>query len=55
MTEAATAIRATVQYILEKGIGTPELQPSVVYGCSQIGDLAVNAARRNLRRAELPL
>ena len=42
MAEAATAIRATVQYVLEKGIGTPELQPAVVYGCSQIGDLTAH-------------
>ena len=42
MTEAATAIRLAVQHILEKGIGTPELQPSVVYGCSQIGDLTAH-------------
>lgn len=40
MTEAAGAIRLAVQHILEKGFGTPELQPSAVYGCSQIGDLA---------------
>ncbi|MCB9293572.1 MAG: 3-isopropylmalate dehydrogenase [Lewinellaceae bacterium] len=42
MPEAATAIRLVVQHILEKGIGTPELQPSIVYGCSQIGDLAAH-------------
>ena len=42
MVEAALAIRVAVQYILEKGIGTPELQPSMAYGCSQIGDLAAH-------------
>ena len=39
MTEAAKSIRTTVQYVLEKGIGTPELKPNIVYGCSKIGDL----------------
>jgi len=39
MPEAAVAIRAAVQHVLEKGIGTPELDPAIVYGCSQIGDL----------------
>lgn len=37
--EAANAIRVSVQYVLEKGIGTPELKPGMVYGCSQLGDL----------------
>ena len=37
--EVAQAIRFAVQYVLEKGIGTPELQPTMAYGCSQIGDL----------------
>lgn len=36
--EAAT-IRNAVQYILEKGIGTPELKPAITYGCSKIGDI----------------
>ncbi len=39
MPEAGTAVRLTVQHVLEKGIGTPELQPAISYGCSQIGDL----------------
>ena len=39
MLEAANAIRAAVQHTLEKGIGTPELKPSIIYSCSQIGDL----------------
>lgn len=39
MHEAATAIRFSVQHILEKGIGTPELQPAITYSCSQVGDL----------------
>ncbi|HMQ47781.1 MAG TPA: 3-isopropylmalate dehydrogenase [Saprospiraceae bacterium] len=42
MPEAAQLVRNTVQYILEKGIGTPELNPSVTYGCAQIGDLAAH-------------
>lgn len=37
--EGAAAVRATVQYVLEKGIGTAELRPDITYGCSQIGDL----------------
>ena len=39
MHEAAKAIRFAVQHVLEKGIGTPELQPAITYGCTQIGDL----------------
>ena len=39
LTEAAQAIRFALRYVLEKGIGTPELQPNIAYGCSQIGDL----------------
>ncbi|MCB0551541.1 MAG: 3-isopropylmalate dehydrogenase [Phaeodactylibacter sp.] len=42
LTDAAKAIRLAIQHILEKGIGTPELQPSVAYGCSQIGDLVAH-------------
>jgi 3-isopropylmalate dehydrogenase len=37
--DAAEAIRHAVQYVLEKGIGTPELRANITYGCSQIGDL----------------
>ncbi len=40
MPEAASAIRLAVRHILEKGIGTVDLQPSIVYACSQVGDLA---------------
>ena len=39
MNEAAKAIRWAVQHTLEEGIGTPELRPSFVYGCNQIGDV----------------
>ncbi len=42
MVEAALAIRLAVQYVLEKGIGTPELQPAITYGCSQVGDLVAH-------------
>ena len=37
--EEAELIRAAVKYVLEKGIGTPELSPATVYGCKQLGDL----------------
>jgi 3-isopropylmalate dehydrogenase len=37
--EEASAIRNAVRHILEKGIGTPELNPAIQYGCSQIGDI----------------
>ena len=39
MLEEANTIRNAVQYILEKGIGTPELKPSITYGTSKIGDV----------------
>lgn len=39
MPVAAAAIRAAVQHTLESGVGTEELQPTMVYGCTQIGDL----------------
>ena len=35
----ARLIHKAVKYTLEKGIGTPELSPSIAYGCSQIGDM----------------
>ncbi len=38
MNDEAHLIRLAVQYLLEKGIGTPELSPAIVYGCSRIGD-----------------
>lgn len=39
MPKAAIAIRAAVQHVLEKGVGTPELDPAIIFGCNQIGDL----------------
>ncbi|GJM34135.1 MAG: 3-isopropylmalate dehydrogenase [Saprospiraceae bacterium] len=39
LTEEAQAIRDAVQFILEKGFGTPELNPQFPYGCAEIGDL----------------
>lgn len=42
MPDAAAAIRLAVQHVLEKGIGTPDLRASIVYGCSQIGDLVAH-------------
>lgn len=35
----ATAVRYAVRYVLEKGIGTRELNPEIIHSCSQIGDL----------------
>lgn len=40
--EEAKTIRDAIQYILEKGIGTPELSPSITYSCSQIGDMVAH-------------
>ena len=37
--EEAKVIRHAIQTLLEKGIGTPELNPAITYGCSQIGDI----------------
>ncbi len=39
MNKEALTIRDSVQFILEKGIGTPELNPKFPYGCAEIGDL----------------
>lgn len=39
MNEEAETIRSAVQHILEHGIGTAELSPTIVFKCSQIGDL----------------
>jgi 3-isopropylmalate dehydrogenase len=39
MLAEAKVIRTSVKKILEKGIGTPELSPKIIYSCSQIGDL----------------
>lgn len=39
LTKEANVIRLAVQYILEKGIGTPELKPTYLYSCSQVGDM----------------
>ena len=36
--EEAKLIRTSIKKILEKGIGTPELNPKIIYSCSQIGD-----------------
>lgn len=38
MAEEAHLVRLAVQQLLERGIGTPELSPAIVYGCTQIGD-----------------
>jgi len=35
----ARVVRKTVQYCLAKGIGTPDLNPELIYSCSQLGDL----------------
>lgn len=37
--EEANAIRKAVQYLLERGIGTPDLKPAIPCSCSQFGDL----------------
>jgi 3-isopropylmalate dehydrogenase len=42
--QEATIIRGAVRFVLEKGMGTPELQPSYPMGCSQIGDMIAHLA-----------
>ncbi|MEN0005310.1 MAG: 3-isopropylmalate dehydrogenase [Bacteroidota bacterium] len=39
LNEEAKIVRLAVQHILERGIGTPELKPSILYSCSQVGDM----------------
>ncbi len=39
MHEEAAAVRHAVQYLLEKGIGTPDLHPAILCGCEQFGNL----------------
>ena len=45
MYEEASIIRAAIEYILEKGIGTAELKPNILFKCSQIGDLVADIIR----------
>jgi len=40
----AEVIRAAIRFVLEKGMGTPELQPARPMGCSQVGDLVAHLA-----------
>ena len=42
MKQEAALVEKVVQYILDKGIGTADLNPSFVYYCSQIGDIAAH-------------
>lgn len=54
-TEAA-AVRLAVNKVLEAGIGTPEIHPQIVCGCSQIGDLvslAVYDEHLNLKKVKI--
>lgn len=44
MNQEATIIRGAVRYVLEKGMGTPELKPALPMGCSQIGDMIAHLA-----------
>jgi 3-isopropylmalate dehydrogenase len=39
LTTEAHVVRLAVQHILEKGIGTPEIKPAIIYSCSQVGDM----------------
>jgi 3-isopropylmalate dehydrogenase len=54
--QEAEVVRKSVNKILEGGIGTPELQPKIVCGCSQLGDwiaLAVVEESLNLKKAKI--
>ncbi|MEL7021929.1 MAG: isocitrate/isopropylmalate family dehydrogenase, partial [Bacteroidota bacterium] len=42
MVKAAKLIRKVVTAVLTEGIGTPELKPVTVCGCSQMGDIIVS-------------
>ncbi len=42
MHDEAEIIRASVRFLLEKGLGTPELQPRMPIGCKQMGDLVAH-------------
>jgi 3-isopropylmalate dehydrogenase len=44
MDTEAEVVRAAVRFILEKGMGTPELKPANPMGCSQVGDLVAHLA-----------
>ena len=39
LTEEAAAVRAAVRFLLEKGMGTPELEPAYPLGCQEVGDM----------------
>jgi len=39
MVPEAGVIRQAVKDVLEQGIGTPELGPSIPLGCKEVGDL----------------
>lgn len=40
--QEAVLVEKVVDYILDKGIGTMDLNPNLVYHCSQIGDIAAH-------------
>lgn len=40
--QEAALVEKVVDYILDKGIGTTDLNPNLVYYCSQIGDIAAH-------------
>ncbi len=42
MVDEAKSIRNAVRFILEKGMGTPELKPSHRMGCKQLGDIVAH-------------
>ncbi len=42
MTKEARVVRTTVKHILEKGIGTPELNAKYKLHCSQVGDMVAH-------------
>ncbi|MFK7935333.1 MAG: isocitrate/isopropylmalate family dehydrogenase, partial [Saprospiraceae bacterium] len=47
MIKEAKLIRNVVTAVLTEGIGTPELNPTTVCGCSQMGDIVVSIINEN--------
>lgn len=47
LAQEAKVIRTTIKGILEKGIGTPELDAAITLYCSQVGDLVAHLISEN--------
>ncbi|MDX1667334.1 MAG: 3-isopropylmalate dehydrogenase [Saprospiraceae bacterium] len=40
--EESDTIRSAINFILDKGIGTPDLKPTLITGCSHLGDMVAH-------------